>query len=482
MHERLLNIFRDEFSSPVSYSALNGSPPYGSSINFRIVICFALFLLPYLAFLLILPGVREKRIVSFIAISTQLSVGALLIASITLPYWKQRHEAQIGVNVGLENVNITMKYIRTIGTKERPFKGLYLNERYDLNGVSSMARELQTAYRQGLPYPILRVLEYFSLSQGAEPGSQGAFAWGRLYRNAGHFANASLWAAFAVWILQDIVYVVLTPSIELKIPFTSVDGHTIFLKLRYGSCFYMSLLAGILSIAFGVALSVLQFLRLYTISTCLSCSLDDTVGPKCRWRGEPACKPTAWNVEGTSSAASTASGITDSSFTTDETLSQEGKALPSSSTISTLCSNTSENSSLPTKKRTHSAIGNVVANAIAIANSTPSSPSPSSIEIMRRRTRDRHQVDPLNSKQLTTLMENNPQFQPSASLTAVSKLKKSSDQNGEVSSGFQSRSSLSASNSSLETIGLGNTCEMTDDEVDDIAPKRKGIFKTSRMK
>lgn len=38
-----------------------------------------------------------------------------------------------------------------------------------------------------------------------------------------------------------------------------------------------------MSILFGATLSLLQFLRLYSISTCLSGYLDDTVGPKCQW-------------------------------------------------------------------------------------------------------------------------------------------------------------------------------------------------------
>jgi hypothetical protein len=52
---------------------------------------------------------------------------------------------------------------------------LYFNERYSLEGVKSMADELVDAYYDGLPYPMLKLLEYFSLSQGA-------FAWGKQYR------------------------------------------------------------------------------------------------------------------------------------------------------------------------------------------------------------------------------------------------------------------------------------------------------------
>lgn len=95
--------------------------------------------MPYLAFLVILPGVREKRVASFIAITIQISVGVLLmginfffvinkficfLGSLVLPYWKvgdatiisqfhsysrQRHEANLGINVGLDYINVTLK-------------------------------------------------------------------------------------------------------------------------------------------------------------------------------------------------------------------------------------------------------------------------------------------------------------------------------------------------------------------------------------
>lgn len=59
---------------------------------------------------------------------------------------------------------------------------------YSLNiiTVGSMGDELQMAYRKGLPYPMLKLLEYFSLNEGS-------FDWGRKYRLAGHYAGASLW-------------------------------------------------------------------------------------------------------------------------------------------------------------------------------------------------------------------------------------------------------------------------------------------------
>jgi hypothetical protein len=194
------------------------------------------------------------------------------------------------------------------------YDGMYFNEHYSFEGVRTMADELMSAYYDGLPYPMLKLLEYFSLNQGA-------FAWGKQYRNAGHFASALVWASFIGWLWQcvllaflphhyaklgilsglvalmaDIVYVFLSPN-GPNIPFMSTSHETTYLSLYYGSSFYMCLSAGrsrfkrvifninsgMLSLIYGIVLSILQYLRIYTLSTCMSSSLDTTVGPKCKY-------------------------------------------------------------------------------------------------------------------------------------------------------------------------------------------------------
>jgi hypothetical protein len=65
--------------------------------------------------------------------------------------------------------------IKPVDDKLSIYDGIYYNERYSLEGVKSMADELVDAYYDGLPYPMLKLLEYFSLSQDA-------FAWGKQYR------------------------------------------------------------------------------------------------------------------------------------------------------------------------------------------------------------------------------------------------------------------------------------------------------------
>lgn len=111
-----------------------------------------------------------------------------------------------------------------------------------------------------------------------------------------HYAKLGILCGF-IALVADIVYVFLSPS-GPNIPFTSPTEETTYLSLYYGSAFYMCLTAGkfldylsllkqiflgIISLAYGIALSVLQYLRIYTLSTCMSSSLDPTVGPKCRY-------------------------------------------------------------------------------------------------------------------------------------------------------------------------------------------------------
>lgn len=68
-----------------------------------------------------------------------------------LPYWNvgeqtvlaqfkahstKYHEATLGVNVGLRSINVTLQYIKTVGSEEMVYEGMYFNERYGMQGGS----------------------------------------------------------------------------------------------------------------------------------------------------------------------------------------------------------------------------------------------------------------------------------------------------------------------------------------------------------
>nr|CAD2170047.1 unnamed protein product [Meloidogyne enterolobii] len=284
-------------------------------INFRLLLPLLPFPLLLLVLLVILPGIREQRLISLLAIGSQLCVGTLLIGSLTLPYWKlsetreilvhlqpfskQRHLLNIGVNVGLSALNISLDYVKPFDGRlphPRSLASLHLNEQFDLSGVSSMKTELFKAYKEGQPFPVLCVLEYFSLGQDA-------FSWGNQFRKAGYYTKALLWFTFGCWLLQfillpflphyfaktglligflillsNMLYILLSPN-DLHIAFPSPNGHSNFTQFRFGICFWMNVIAGFVALFFGVLFSLLQFFQLYTLSTFLDCSLDETVCP-----------------------------------------------------------------------------------------------------------------------------------------------------------------------------------------------------------
>nr|CAD2140797.1 unnamed protein product [Meloidogyne enterolobii] len=284
-------------------------------INFRLLLPLLPFPLLLLVLLVILPGIREQRLISLLAIGSQLCVGTLLIGSLTLPYWKlsetreilvhlqpfskQRHLLNIGVNVGLSALNISLDYVKPFDGRlphPRSLASLHLNEQFDLSGVSSMKTELFKAYKEGQPFPVLCVLEYFSLGQDA-------FSWGNQFRKAGYYTKALLWFTFGCWLLQfillpflphyfaktglligflillsNMLYILLSPN-DLHIAFPSPNGHSNFTQFRFGICFWMNVVAGFVALFFGLFFSLLQFFQLYTLSTFLDCSLDETVCP-----------------------------------------------------------------------------------------------------------------------------------------------------------------------------------------------------------
>lgn len=60
------------------------------------------------------------------------------------------------------------------------------NERFHWEEPDQIQREFRSALQKGLPFPILTVVEYFSLDEAG-------FAWGRHYREAGYYAGILLW-------------------------------------------------------------------------------------------------------------------------------------------------------------------------------------------------------------------------------------------------------------------------------------------------
>ena len=120
----------------------------------------------------------------------------------------QEIQAKVGLHIGLRGFNVTLKEMSleeclgesTHEDYTRPFGGEsidYNEQFYWANPwaqgrlgfglrAGRVSREFREAQREGKPYPILWVAEYFTLD-----GEQ--IRWGRKFRQAGWFTHIGLW-------------------------------------------------------------------------------------------------------------------------------------------------------------------------------------------------------------------------------------------------------------------------------------------------
>ncbi|KAI1304156.1 Dual oxidase maturation factor 1 [Halotydeus destructor] len=283
----------------------NGGPTLYSSENripavedVRNILIYVTFFTLFLAFLIIIPGIRKERFSTFICVTTSLFVGAAILvsnfgtswhvasAAISSPYRafsKDKIYADVRVNIGLQSVNITL----TADKIMHPDSDINFNERFHWIGPSEMKEEYHHALEKGLPFPILTIAEY--LSQDGE-----GFCWGRRYRSAGYFVSLLLWSSFATWLLMNLLlcavprygvyamqltgalmlsanalYAILLPKKPLVIPF---EGQS--LTFNYGWCYWLTLVAGATSILVGASVTIIDTLFPNKFSTILEVDYD----------------------------------------------------------------------------------------------------------------------------------------------------------------------------------------------------------------
>ncbi|KAI1729928.1 dual oxidase maturation factor domain-containing protein [Ditylenchus destructor] len=286
----------------------NGAPSwYGGDqqtpvvLDLQIAALLSVFITPTLAFLIVLPGIRRLRAISSLTFLFSMVVGATIMLSIHYPCWhtgevriyttykaftSERLNALLGVRVGLRHVNITFS-------------------------ISSM--ELDRTLEKGLPYPILKVIEFLSVDRTG-------FLWGKQYRVAGYYTFCLLWFAFACWLLQMMVLCVvphhfckcmLTVGIvtilaDLTYAF-NVPQHLILrfpgpydsqsiLQFSFSTCFYATSIAGVTSVVFGAVLWILQSHTNYIFETFLSAYLDEMVTRRGKDPPDPPDPPSCSSV------------------------------------------------------------------------------------------------------------------------------------------------------------------------------------------
>ncbi|KAJ6225471.1 hypothetical protein RDWZM_004016 [Blomia tropicalis] len=268
--------FRDN-GGPVLYSSMNRTPAIEDVRNILIYISFSTL---FIAFLIIFPGIRKEVLSNC---GTNWHVAEASIASPYRAFSKEKIFANIGVHIGLDSANITL---RALPIHQR-YEDINYNERFYWIGPNQMKQEFQRALAKGLPYPILTIAEY--LSQDGE-----GFNWGRSYRLAGYYTSITLWLAFACWILMNILlcavprygaymmqltglllllanllYVCLIPSKPLRIPFEGA-----LLTFNFGYCFWVVFTAGITAVVIGATVSIVDILFPNKFSTILEVDYD----------------------------------------------------------------------------------------------------------------------------------------------------------------------------------------------------------------
>ncbi|XP_022246825.1 LOW QUALITY PROTEIN: dual oxidase maturation factor 1-like [Limulus polyphemus] len=286
--------FRSD-GGPTLYTYSNRTPVIEDIRNIVIYVSFSTV---FLAFLIVFPGIRKERLSTFVCVTISLFVGAVIlvcnfgsdwhVAETTIytshhAFSTQKIETDLGVHIGLNGVNITLRAMPINSILE----DINYNERFSWIGATELKEEYREALIKGLPFPILTIAEY--LSQDLE-----GFCWGRRYRQAGYYSNILLWTAFSLWLLMNIllctvprygaycmqltggvmlftnaVYALLLPRKPLVIPF---EGG--LLKFHYGWCFWLLLVAGIVAVLIGVTVAVVDIIYPNKFSTILEVDYD----------------------------------------------------------------------------------------------------------------------------------------------------------------------------------------------------------------
>ncbi|KAK6746263.1 hypothetical protein RB195_012400 [Necator americanus] len=270
------------------------------TIDTHIVGLFSIFLVPAVTFLIILPGVRKHRLSSTLSFLFNMYIGATLLVSMYHPCWHRaetpisttykafsnaKMDAHILVRVGLQYLNISLSTSATHeGDNVVVQEGILYNERFSFAEVNKMEKELSNALTKGLPFPILKIIEYLS---------GDGFGWGRQYRVAGYYTACMLWLSFYTWIISfvclaflphyfarcifytgtfigigDLIFVLNIPR-HMYIRFPTQYGDNL-LKFRLSICFHATCVAAVLCILVGGLLWILESKNKYHFDTIFS--------------------------------------------------------------------------------------------------------------------------------------------------------------------------------------------------------------------
>ncbi|NXF70646.1 DOXA1 factor, partial [Sclerurus mexicanus] len=270
----------------------NGSYPFypGANACFPFdttrAVIVTIFLSVLATFIVILPGIRGRgRLFWFLRLVMGLFVGAVVLTiQFTRDWetgWVQANTSyksfssavvnvNIGLHIGLEGVNITLKGNPVNQINETINYNEHFSWSFDANYDHSYSKGLE----KGLPSPILYVAEKFT--------TQSPCAVHRQYRISGHYASATLWLAFCTWLISILLFsmslllrggymLLLTATLILfsllfffttrNTPKCPIQFGSVSLKTNYGESFWLTLVTGLLCLLLGLGIIILNSMQ-----------------------------------------------------------------------------------------------------------------------------------------------------------------------------------------------------------------------------
>ena len=297
-----------ENGGPTLYSYSNRTAVTADVATLTLYIVFVTL---FLAFVIIFPGVRRQRFTTFTSVTLSLFVGTAIlgkhsntltkvlsksvffsvgqhgsawhtaeveISSAYRAFSKEKVMGTLGVNIGLNSVNVTLKALPIYNQSS----DIDYNERFHWIGATQIREEYRAALLKGLPFPILTVGEYFTVD------AEG-FCWGRNYREAGYYTSIFLWMAFASWVLSNLMlivvprygaYLVTLTGFTLLfcnfIYFQLLPARPLLIRLEqsilvfnFGWSYWLVMVAGVLCVLMGGAVSIIDLIYPHKFSTIL---------------------------------------------------------------------------------------------------------------------------------------------------------------------------------------------------------------------
>nr|XP_018670932.1 dual oxidase maturation factor 1-like [Ciona intestinalis] len=235
---------------------------------------------------LILPGVRGKeRLFFLLRWCTSLFIGATIIAcaqgvswhvdsvETVMPFKANSEEMvrfKVGLMIGLSEFNVTLRGDGVQGGEDISFSERY----YFLSADEALTDSL----KRGLPFPILNVVEHFSVNRIST-----IWMWGRRYWIAGHYSFYMLWSAFGMWFVTNVLFhsvllyggMVLTFTgllmLSANLSYFTISSHGRELQIHlgydapnavltpsYGWCYWLCFATGLLCVICGISVMIVH--------------------------------------------------------------------------------------------------------------------------------------------------------------------------------------------------------------------------------